>query len=56
RLAKAEADVVVERARVRQQVLSVLTPEQRAKLEQAKERRGKFRPGKHHGERPVKQG
>lgn len=56
RLAKAEADVVVERARVRQQVLSVLTPEQRAKLEQAKERRGKFRPGKHHGEHPVKQG
>lgn len=59
RVAKAQADVTVERLRVKQQVLAVLTPEQRTKLEQAKERRGKHHHGKHgkrHGERPAQQG
>src|SRR5690606_33661746 len=48
RVAKAQADVMVERLRVKQQVLAVLTPEQRTKLEQAQERRGKRHHGKHH--------
>lgn len=57
RVAKAQADVMVERLRVKQQVLAVLTPEQRTKLDQAKERRGEHRHGKHHrhGQQPAQQ-
>ena len=53
RVAKAQADVTVERLRVKKQVLAVLTPEQRTKLEQAKERRGKHH---RHGKQPAQKG
>lgn len=57
KLAQAQADLTVERLRVQQQMYAVLTPEQRTKVEQAKERRGKHFHGQHHlkGERPAQQ-
>jgi Spy/CpxP family protein refolding chaperone len=41
--AKAQADVAVMRAEGMSKVVALLTPEQRAKLEQARERRGEHR-------------
>jgi len=52
--AAAQADVVVERARLHQQIREELTPEQRARLDQMIQRRRSFMQhgkGRHDGER-----